>query len=97
MYRNEITWRIRLTLSDDPQSRAQFQQVLCDQPVSAFRLVPRSTGRAGVTGEVLIELAQGEALGTLLGALHTISPQVFVTRADWPPPVDTSTEFRASQ
>jgi hypothetical protein len=97
MYRDEIRWRIRLTLSDDPQSRALFQQALCDQPVSAFRLVPRSTGRAGMTGEVMIELAQGEALGTLLGALHTISPQVFVTRADWPSPAGTSPEFVTSQ
>ena len=35
-----------------------------------------------MTGEVMIEAAGGEALGTLLGALHFISPQVFVTRAD---------------
>ena len=95
MFRDEITWRIRLTLSDDPQSRALFHEALCDQPVSALRLVPSSTGKAGITGEVIIELAQGEALGTLLGALHIISPQVFVTRADWPAPAGASPEFLA--
>jgi hypothetical protein len=97
MYRDEITWRIRLTLSDDPQSRALLHEALSDQPVSALRLVPRSTGKAGITGEVMIELAQGEALGILLGALHMISPQIFVTRADPPTPPGTSPEFLASR
>ena len=95
MFRDEITWRIRLTLSDDPQSRALFHQALHDQPVSALRLVPRGTGQAGITGEVIIELAQGEALGALLGALHIISPQVFVTRADRPAPAGSDPEFLA--
>ncbi|MGO9221461.1 MAG: hypothetical protein ACLP5E_27435 [Streptosporangiaceae bacterium] len=97
---NEITWRIRLTLSDDPHSRALFQEALealSDQPVGAVRLVPRSTGKAEITGEVMIGLGQGEALGTLLGALHIISPQVFVTRADPPPPPATSPESLASR
>ncbi len=86
MYRNEITWRIRLTLSDDPRSHALFHEALSDYPVSVVRLVPRSTGNAEITGEVLIELAHDESLGTLLGALHFISPQVFATRADPPAP-----------
>ncbi len=97
MFQGEITWRIRLTLSDDPQSRALLYEALCDQAVSAFRLVPRSTGKARMTGEVMIELAQGEALGTLLGALHIISPQVFATRADRPAPAGTSPELLASR
>jgi len=86
MYPNETTWRIRLTLSDDLHSRMVLHQTLADQPVSALRLLPRDSGRAGMTGEVMIEAAEGEALGTLLGSLHIISPQVFVTRADLPPP-----------
>ena len=90
MYRNEIMWKIRLTLSDDPRSRALFHETLSDQPVSLVRLVPRSTGSTEITGEVMIGLADGEALGALLGALHIISPQVFVTRADLPAPPATS-------
>ena len=96
MYRNEIMWRIRLTLSDDPRSRALFHEALSDQSVSVVRLIPGSTGKAEITGEVMIELTEGEALGTLLGALHGISPQVFVTRADRPAPPATSPEFLAS-
>ena len=97
MYQNEIMWRIRLTLSDDPRSRAVFQEALSDQPVSAVRLGPSNTGKAEITGEVMIGLAQGEALGTLIGALHIISPQVFVTRADPSAPPATGPEFLASR
>ncbi len=97
MYRNEIMWRIRLTLSDDPRTHALFHEALSDQPVSVVRLIPGSAGTAEVTGEVMIALTEGEALGTLLGALHVISPQVFVTRADPPAPPATSSEFLASR
>ncbi len=97
MYRNEIMWRIRLTLSDDPRSRALFHAALSDQAVSVVRLIPGSIGKAGITGEAIIGLTEGEALGTLLGALHMISPQVFVTRADPPAPPATSSEFLASR
>ncbi len=97
MYRNGVTWRVRLTLSDDQHSRALLHEALADQPVSAVRLLPRSSGRAGITGEVMIELAQGEALGTLLGELHIISPQVFVTRADLSAPPAASRELFSSR
>jgi hypothetical protein len=90
MYQNEIMWRIRLILSDDPRSHALFHQALADQAVSAVRLLARDTGKAEITGEVMIGLGQGEPLGTLLGALHVISPQVFVTRADPPAAPATS-------
>lgn len=93
MYRNGITWKIRLTLSDDTHSRALLHQALADQPVSAVRLLPRDSGRAGITGEVMIELAQGDALGSLLGALHIISPQVLLTRADLPAPPAASPQL----
>jgi hypothetical protein len=97
MYPTKTTWRIRLTLSDDPHSRTVLHQTLADQPVSALRLLPRDSGRAGMTGEVMIEAAGGEALGTLLGALHIISPQVFLTRADLPPPRAATPELLSSR
>jgi hypothetical protein len=93
MYPAKTTWRIRLILSDDPHSRTVLHQTLADQPVSALRLLPRDSGRAGMTGEVMIEAGGGEALGTLLGSLHIISPQVFVTRADLSPLPAANTEL----
>ena len=97
MYQTKTTWRIRLTLSDDLHSRTMLHQTLADQSVSALRLLPRDSGRAGMTGEVMIETVEGEALGTLLGALHIISPQVFLTRADLSPPPVTTPELLSSR
>jgi hypothetical protein len=81
-------WRIRITISDDPRSLELFTEVLADQPTSLVRLAPRDAGAcagtsaADMTGEVVVELGQDEGLATLLGALHGISPQVFISRAE---------------
>ena len=91
MYQNGIMWRIRLTLPDDQRSRALFQKALANQPMSVVRLEPRGTGKAEITGEVMVELAPDEGLA----ALHMISPQVFVTRADRPASPAASPEFLA--
>jgi hypothetical protein len=84
MYRTKITWRIQLPLSDDPRSRALFHATLADQLVSAVRLIPGDTGSTEITGEVIVKLAQNEGLGTILEALHVLSPRVFVSCADFP-------------
>jgi hypothetical protein len=97
MYPTKTTWKIRLILSDDLHSRTVLHQTLAGQPVSALRLLPRDSGRAGMTGEVMIEAVEGEALGTLLGLLHIISPQVFVTRADLSPSPAANPELLSSR
>lgn len=81
-------WRIRITLPGDPGSHALLNEALAGQPVSQVRLTTRDDDAAELTGDVLLELAHDEGLGTLLSALHTISPQVFVSRAD---PVEPET------
>jgi hypothetical protein len=84
MYRTKTTWRIQLFLSDEPRSRALFHETLANQPVSAIRLIPRDTDKAEITAEVLVELEQTDSLGTILDALHVLSPWVFVSCADSP-------------
>jgi hypothetical protein len=74
-------WRIRLNLSDDPRSRARLDEVLARQQVSAIRLTPRAGADAELSGDVVLELPRDDELGDMLTALHTISPQVFVSRA----------------
>jgi len=82
-------WRIRITISDDPRSLELFTEALADQPASLVRVAPRGArtrarareGDADMAGEVVVELAHDEGLATLLGALHGISPHVFVSRA----------------
>jgi len=75
-------WRIRVTLPGDPSSHALLTEALATQPVSQVRVTPRAAGAAEMTGDVVLELGSDEGLGALLSALHTISPQVFVARAE---------------
>jgi hypothetical protein len=74
-------WRIRINLADDPRSRARLNEVLARQQVSAIRLTPRAGTEAELSGDVVLELPRDDELGDMLSALHTISPQVFVSRA----------------
>jgi len=75
-------WRIRINLADDPRSRERLDEVLASQRVQAIRLTPRDGAEAELAGDVVLELPRDEALGEMLTALHTISPQVFVSRAE---------------
>jgi hypothetical protein len=75
-------WRIRINLSDDPLSRARLSEVLENQQISALQLTARPGNAAELDGEVVLELPRDDALGDMLAALHTISPQVYVSRAD---------------
>ncbi len=79
-------WRIRLSLSDDPTSRERLDAVLARQRVTTINLTPRAGSGAGLSGDVILELPHDHELGDMLTALHSISPQVFVSRA----PVDDS-------
>ena len=72
-------WRIRINLSDDPRSRARLDEVLSRQRVSAVQLTPR--GGTELSGDVVLELPRDDELGDMLAALHSISPQVYVSRA----------------
>ena len=82
MYQNWTRWRIRLTLSDDQHSRELFHEALANKPVSVVRLEPCGVDKAEITGEVMVEFTPDDGLAVLLEALHMISPQVFVARAD---------------
>ncbi len=75
-------WRIRINLADDARSRERLREVLASQHVQAVQLTPRQGLAAELSGDVVLELPRDDALGEMLTALHTISPQVFVSRAD---------------
>lgn len=80
-------WRIRLNLSDDPRSRERLTEVLANQRVTAIELTPRAGAQTGLSGDVILELPRDDELGAMLTALHTISPQVYVSRAPLASPV----------
>jgi hypothetical protein len=75
-------WRIRINLADNARSRARLDEALASQRVHAIRLTPREGMPAELSGDVVLELPKDDALGEMLTALHKISPQVFVSRAD---------------
>ena len=79
-------WRIRIAVPDDPDSRSALNDVLAAQPAARLRELPGRSARSTTTGEIVVELPQDDSLVTVLSALHQISPQVFVSRADMPEP-----------
>jgi hypothetical protein len=76
-------WRIRIAVPDSPASRSAVRQALAAQPVSYLRVAP-SDEESSSTSEIVVEFPQDDGLTSVLSALHAISPQVFVSRADVP-------------
>jgi hypothetical protein len=77
-------WRIRIAVPDDPGSRDALNKMLATQPVARLRELPGRNASSATTGEIVVELPQDDGLVSVLSALHQISPQVFVSRADMP-------------
>src|SRR5258708_3496245 len=93
-------WRIRLMVPEADVGRRALRNALAQAPVTGVRPATSRAPRAGLngavdadltraevaelTGDVIIELGEEEALGELLRALHDISPQVFISRVTSP-------------
>jgi hypothetical protein len=77
-------WRIRIAMSDDRRSQELLTEALAGQRVCSRLMSPHDTE---MSVDVIIELTDVDGLGTLLGELHMISPQVFVSSADQPSPL----------
>jgi len=72
-------WRIRIAIADDRRSQELLTEALGGQRVCSRVMSPHDTG---MTVDVIIELADVDGLSSLLGDLHMISPQVFVSSAE---------------
>lgn len=77
-------WKIRVVLSDDEHSYDALRGVLASYEVTSLRLRDRGRHLPGTTGELVIALPDNQPIGELLHALHEISPQVLISRADTP-------------
>lgn len=80
-------WRIRIAISDDQRSQKVLTEALVGQRVCSRLMSPHDTE---TTVDVIIELTDVDRLGSLLGELHMISPQVFVSSVDRPPSLATA-------
>jgi hypothetical protein len=79
-------WRIRVAVPDDAGSRGALTSALAGQPMSGLRVLPGTSETSAATSEIVVELPHDDRLATVLSALHEISPQVFVSRAEMPVP-----------
>ncbi len=77
-------WRIRVTVPEAPSGRHELRSALAQVPVTALRLDPPGVDAAELTGDVVVELAEDDALAELLRTLHELSPQVFISRVAAP-------------
>jgi hypothetical protein len=77
-------WRIRIAMSDDWRSQELLTEALAGQRVCSRLMSPHGSE---MSMDVTIELTDASDLGGLLGALHMISPQVFVSSAGQPSPL----------
>jgi hypothetical protein len=77
-------WRIRIAMSDDRRSQELLTEALAGQRVCSRQISPHDTE---LSVDVIIELTDVDGLSALLGALHMISPQVFVSSAGQPAPL----------
>ena len=77
-------WRIRIAMSDDWRSQELLTEALAGQRVCSRLMSPHDNE---MSVDVIIELTDVDGLGVLLGELHMISPQVFVSSADQPSPL----------
>ncbi len=71
-------------MSDDRRSQELLTEALAGQRVCSRQISPHDTE---LSVDVIIELTDVDGLSALLGALHMISPQVFVSSAGHPAPL----------
>jgi len=81
-------WRIRIAMSDDRRSQELLEEALAGQRVCSRMKSPHDSE---MTVDLIIELADVTGLSALLGRLHVISPQVFVSSADQSSPLTAVT------
>jgi hypothetical protein len=78
-------WRIRVVVPEAAAGRHALRRVLAEAP-GTVRLDPPGVDIAETSGDVIVELGEGEALEDLLRTLHELSPHVFISRAATPDP-----------
>jgi hypothetical protein len=78
-------WRIRVLVPDSTAGRAAVKEALAAEPVSYLRVLPEGDTPTA-SNEVVVEIPEENDITGVLSALHAISPQVFVSRAEEPAP-----------
>jgi ACT domain len=84
-------YELRVDLPDDPGRLAALATVLAEHDVNILSLAVHGKDATTVTDDLVIDMRDVSLLGSLICALHEISPQMSITRADTHALVDAPT------
>jgi maleate isomerase len=84
-------YKLRVDLPDDPGRLAALATALADHDVNILSLAVHGKGAASVTDDLVVDMRNESALGSLICALHEISPQMSITKTDAHALVDAPT------
>jgi hypothetical protein len=75
-------YKLRVDLPDNPGGLAALASALADHDVNILSLAVHGKDAATVTDDLIVDMRDGTVLGSLICALHEISPQISITRTD---------------
>jgi GNAT superfamily N-acetyltransferase len=75
-------YELRVDLPDDPGRLAALAAALADHDVNILSLAVHGKDAASVTDDLVVDMRDHSALGSLICALHEISPQMSITKTD---------------
>ncbi|HUK69243.1 MAG TPA: ACT domain-containing protein [Streptosporangiaceae bacterium] len=75
-------YKLRVDLPDNPGGLAALATALAEHDVNILSLAVHGKDASTVTDDLVVDMRDVTALGSLICALHEISPQISITRTD---------------
>ncbi len=75
-------YKLRVDLPDDPGGLAALATALAEHDVNILSLAVHGKDAATVTDDLVVDMRDATKLGSLICALHEISPEVSICRTD---------------
>ncbi len=75
-------YKLRVDLPDNPGGLATLATALAEHGVNILSLAVHGKDAATVTDDLVVDMPDATKIGSLICALHEISPQVSITRTD---------------
>jgi maleate isomerase len=75
-------YKLRVDLPDDPGGLATLATTLAEHDVNILSLAVHGKDAATVTDDLVVDMRDAAKLGSVICALHEISPEVSITRTD---------------
>jgi hypothetical protein len=75
-------YKLRVNLPDDPGGLATLATALAEHDVNILSLAVHGKDATTVTDDLVVDMRDAARLGSLICALHEISPEVSISRTD---------------